>query len=313
MHRVNPPACPSGPHPVPGAPVIGHCRKHYDPELARALDRALAAAGVPRPGALRGRLRPGRPAQVSPALVESFVGALARLPQAEAAHLVALLEVCSFARVSLHLLAGWPGVPPSLPTLRLAHQARVQELVASKPVLLRVRLAALLRQRLPMSSCPPRGDGCEALVRGLLAWLARAHRIPARTYDEQLLQQVLQACCRSLPPVPDQALGTVTSRLLGAAALHSLLAGAGMALAYAHRERLSLTATTLLYVLLSGLFGVNLPFGTYEWVARGLGALLELPVLATSAVALTGRALSRQRQRFDQTVVGLVLCRLYQP
>jgi len=291
---------------------------HYQPLLARALDQVLhdpqhlpVPSGRPDSTAAARHGGPAPQAACSEA-ARSFVGALARLPQPRAAELAAMLEVWTFARVAFAVLTPRTGPEPRLHPLELAQQARARQLAAEDPVALRARLASLLYQRLTAGGLATvRQRGTEGLVQGLLAALARGHGMRATLVDKGVLPRVLEACLRAMPQRGDGTAVPGVGRLLGTAALHGAVAGAGLAVAYAHRDRVSLTATAVLYVLLSGLFGLNLPFGAYEWVARSLAALLELPVLAASAVAWTARVMLRQQRRFDLALLGYVTCAVY--
>ena len=304
------------PLPAPSGPD-GRCQRllrlsrlHYQPRLAEVLDRALSPSGA----------LPGRPRRhelagtLAPDPVRSFVGALARLPDSRVRELVAFLEVFTFPRVLSSLLTPWPKAARRLQPLVDEWQARARQLASHDGLELRGKLVCAMRQRLVAAgacSAPPRD--VEAFLRTLVGRLAAEHRIAANGFDERLLQQVLLAAARALAgPESPSRLGAIAGRFLARLTLQSAAAGTVMGLAYASRQRISLTVTTLLYVLLTGLFGVHLPFGAYEWVARGIAVLLEPPVLAASAVALGTRTLTRYQRQFDMAVLGHILCAIYQ-
>lgn len=298
--------------------VLRLSRLHYQPRLAAELDRALGATGA-------GPSRSGRLGRVPGAdhdLVRSFVGALTRLPDGRVGELVALLEGFTFPRVLTALGAAWPKTGRQLPSRFGRHlpslfpewEARSRPPIPQDGLQLRIRLVQAMRRRLVATGATPAAvSGLEALVHELLRRLAAEYRIPSDTLDERLLQQVLLAAGRSVPSLPaPSGLSLVGARLLARLTVQSAAVGALMGLAYAGRQRISLTVTTLLYVLMTGLFGVNLPFGAYEWMARAMAVLLEPPVLAASAVALGARTLARYQRRFDMAVLGHALWAIYQ-
>ena len=312
-----PPGAPRvAPLPVPSGSdgryerVLRLSRLHYQPQLAAALKRALAADGA-RPGPPR-RHEPDAP--LGPDLVRGFVGALARLPDGRVRELVAFLEVFTFSRVLTSLLTSWPKTARQLQPLVDEWQACARHLASQDGVELRERLVCAMRRRLVAvsgSSVPP--ADVESFLRALLRRLAEEYRIAAGRFDEGLLQQVLLAAARSLPgqELPS-GLGRLVGRFLTRLTAQSMAAGTVMGLAYAGRQRISLTVTTLLYVLLTGLFGIQLPFGAYEWVARGIALLLEPPVLAASSIALGARTLNAYQRRFEVAVLAYILCTIYQ-
>ena len=290
--------------------VLRLSRLHYQPQLAARLDRALGA-----PGALGGpprRRDSGAPSTRD--VVRSFVGALARLPDGRVRELLAFLEVFTFSRVLASLLTPWPKRTCQLHRLVEEWKVRARQLTSEDSLELRAKLIWAMRQRLvaARAACVPPTD-VESFLQALLCRLAAEHRIAAGGFDERLLHQVLLAAVRTVPgPAVTAGLGGMVGRFLVRVALQSAAAGTLMGLAYAGRQRITLTVTTLLYVLLTGLFGVQLPFGAYEWVARGLAVLLEPPVLAASSVALGTRTLTRYQRRFDVAVLEHTLCAIYQ-
>lgn len=290
--------------------VLRLSRLHYQPRLAVALERALRAEGA-LPGPPR---RHGPAAPLGPDLVRGFVGALARLPDGRVRELVAFLEVFTFSRVLTSLLTSRPKAARPLQPLVDEWQARARQLASQDGLELRAKLVCAMRRRLVAvgASSEPPAD-VESFLRALLRRLAEEYRIAAGRLDEGLLQQVLLAAARSVPgqELPS-GLGGIVGRFLARLAAQSMAAGTVMGLAYAGRQRISLTVTTLLYVLLTGLFGVQLPFGAYEWVARGIALLLEPPVLAASCVALGARALNTYQRRFEAAVLAHTLCAIYQ-
>lgn len=276
-------------------------------------------------------------------LARSFVGALRRLPNEDVAALISILRTYRLRHTVLR--RGFPGrrsrhAVSERPSRLLEHYRR------QPPLALRQELLCLLDQRWG-GDLPEAGDGrrVETLVEHLMLLAAREWGIRATKATPGLLKQLLTVIAqdtlerrsRLLRAARGRRRGTLwrraekraghpaemladwlgiedsLARSLWSLGLTGLAFGGGYLLALRLGPRLSLTVTTLLYVIMTNLLEVNLPFHVYERLARLTLLLLEPPVALAALVALEALLFDRYQRRLERRLLGFVLLAIYCP
>lgn len=244
----------------------------------------------------------------------SFTGALKRLPDRQVAGLVALLELLTFGQALLLAVPGPRAGGQALERFVARWAERTNRLQHEDPLRLRQGLVQSMRLRLHgrRGGFPP-PTHLDAFLQELCGAVGHLYGIPEHWPYPQRFQAVLCAAaheasaCATLQTCVQRLARRTAAR---AASTAGLFVGAS-ALAYIGRHRMALTLTTLVYVLLSSLFGLTLTFEVYRWIALTVEALARPPALLTYLFAGGGLAYARHRRRFDLHMLAMVVASLY--